>query len=565
MGMVLSRYWRAAALFGACLCQSMQAYGQQTPDLGSTSVVSLESGQVSGVLQEDRVKAYLGIPFAAPPVRENRWRAPQPVSAWKGVLHAESVKPECPQGLRSASINHYFGEEAVSEDCLYLNLWAPQAAKRGDKLPVVVWIYGGGFAVGSASSPIYAGAPLARKGVIYVAANYRVGPFGFMAHPELTRESGHNASGNWGFLDQVAALEWVKHNIASFGGDPDNVTLVGQSAGSMSINNLQASPLARGLFNRVFGMSGATVRGGPGDAQGMKLATGEAAGVKLQQALKANDVAAMRMISFDKVLAAAQQGGVRTGPVIDGWYLPESPQAIFEAGKQSDVTVVTGSTADDIGTATPIRSASTIAEYKEKAAAMFGARAAEFLKLWPVRKEADVAAQAEEVSRDSGFGLGARNWASLQAQHGKQPAYLFMFAKVQPFVSGVQFSDFDPTHAGAYHMGDVPYFLGTYEAFNLFRKTRDWTERDIRLSSDLQDMLVAYARTGNPTTAQIPFVRYALKGEQRLLIGEAVKVEKLNSEALDFLMAYPATSVAPAPPTPAGAPRPSDPLVRPTF
>lgn len=527
--------------------------------LAAQESVALDSGLVAGAAADGVVKAYLGIPFAAPPVRENRWRAPQPVAAWKGIYHAEAMKPQCPQGMRSSSINHYFGEEAVSEDCLYLNLWAPVASKAGDKLPVVVWIYGGGFMGGTASSPIYSGAPLARKGVIYVAANYRVGAFGFLAHPDLTKESGHNASGNWGYLDQLAALQWVKRNIAAFGGDPDNVTLVGQSAGAMSINSLQASPLAKGLFARVFGMSGATVRGGPPDAQGTSLAQGEAVGIKLQQALKAGDLAAMRMVSFDKLMAAAQAAGVRTAPVVDGWFLPESPQAIFEAGRQSDVPVVAGSTTHDLGTAVPIRTAKTMEDYRQKAAAMYGDKAGSFLKLWPVRKDADVPQQAEEVARDSGFGLGSRNWAALQATHGHQPSYLYMFAKVQPFTAGARFSDFDPATAGAYHMGEVPYFLGTYEAFNMFRKTRDWTDKDRQLSNDLQDMLVAFARTGSPATARIPFPRYSLKPEQRLLIGEEIKVEKLNSGGLDFLVANPAG--APPPPAPKAGEAPP----RPTY
>jgi para-nitrobenzyl esterase len=510
--------------------------------------VSIDSGRVAGTAIDGQVKAYLGIPFAAPPVRDNRWREPQPVAPWQGIYHADALKPECPQGLRSASINHYFGEEAVSEDCLYLNLWAPTAAKAGDKLPVIVWIYGGAFNVGSASSPIYSGVPLARKGVIYVAANYRLGVLGFLAHPELTRESGHDASGNWGFLDQVASLRWVKRNIAAFGGDPDNVTLVGQSAGSMSINDLQASPLAKGLFRRVFGLSGSSLRGGPGDAQAVVRADAEAAGVKLQQALQASDISAMRMVSFDKLMAAAQQAGVRAGPIVDGWYLPQSPQRIFESGQQSDVPVVTGSMANDIGTSVPIRSVRTVAAYREAASAAFGANAEEFLRLWPAAADADAARQAEQIGRESGFGLGAHSWATLQALHGRQPSYLYMFAKVQPFTPGVTFSDFDPATAGAYHMGDVPYVLGTYEAFNLFRTTRDWTGGDRDLSEALQDLLVAYARTGIPETARVKFVRFDPKHERRLVIGDQFSVEDLNAPGIAFLLQHPAGPLAPAAP-----------------
>ena len=528
--------------------------GVMNPVAGDPVVI--DAGSVAGTMLSSGVKAYLGVPFAAPPVRENRWRAPQPVSAWSGVYTADAFKPECVQGLRSASINHYFGEEAVSEDCLYLNIWVPGEAKKGDKRPVVVWIYGGGFSVGSASSAIYSGEPLAKKGVIYVAANYRLGVFGFLAHPDMTAESGHNASGDWGFLDQVAALQWVQRNITAFGGDPANVTLVGQSAGSMSINDLQASPLARGLFQRVFGMSGSTVQGGPADVLGTSLKDAETVGVKLQQAMNASSLAEMRAASSDKVFALAQQARLRVGPDVDGYYLPDTPQHIFEAGKQNDVPVVAGSTANDIGTATPLRTASTLADYRRLAVQAYGDKADVFLKLWPAGDDASAVRQAEQVGRNSGFGQAARGWVRLQANTGRQPAYLFIVSRVQPFTPGVRFSDFDPATAGAYHMSDVPYFLGTYEAFNLFRKTRDWTDLDRTLSDRMQNVIVAYAATGVPSTPEVKMVRYDPQKERRTVFGDAIGVESLNTPAMDFLL----NAVAALPPPPAGPPG-----ARPTF
>lgn len=501
----------------------------------------IDAGLLAGTLLDGGVKGYFGVPFAAPPVRENRWRAPQPVKPWTGIYNADTKRAECVQGLRSSNINHYFGEETAAEDCLYLNLWAPAAAKAGDKLPVVVWIYGGGFQGGSASNPVYSGEPLARKGVIYVAANYRLGVFGFLAHPQLTAEGGRNASGNWGFLDQVAALQWVKRNIAAFGGDPDNVTLVGQSAGSMSINNLQASPLARGLFARVMGMSGASVRGGPGDIV-TPLKTAETQGVKLQEAMKAATVAQMRTFSSDKVVTLAQQAGVRAGPDIDGYYLPETPQAIFEAGRQSDVPVLAGSTANDLGTNPPIRAAKTVAEYRLAATEMYGDKAEAFLKLWPAANDAAVVRQADEIGRSGGFSLAVRNWVKLQARTGKQPSYLFLVSRVQPFTPGAAFADFDPKTAGAYHMSDVPYFLGTYEAFNLFRTTRDWTPLDRELSQKMQNVIVAYARTGDPNTADVKIARYDPRKEQRTEFGDKITIQTLNTKGLDFMLETPALS-----------------------
>lgn len=515
--------------------------------------IRIDTGRVSGTLLSSGIRGYFGIPFAAPPIRENRWRAPQPVKPWDGIFTADHMPPACVEALRSPTINHYFGDELSGEDCLYLNIWTPPAAKQGAKLPVLVWIYGGAFSTGSASSPIYSGESLARKGVIYVAINYRLGIFGFLAHPELTKESGHNASGDWGFLDQVAALKWVQRNIAAFGGDPANVTLIGQSAGSMSITDLQASPLAKGLFARVVGFSGTTLKGGAGE--GVPLAEAEAQGVKLQQALKAKDLADMRGFSSDKVVAAAQAAGVRAGPDIDGYYLPEPVDDIFAAGKQSDVAVVTGSTANDIGTEVPIRKATTVAEYKAAAQQMFGDKAAEFLKLYPVKTDADVKRQAEEVGRNSGFTIGARNWAIAQTKTGKAPAYLYILSRVQPFTPGVTFSDFDPATAGAYHMGDVPYWLGTYEDFNLFRITRNWTAWDKELSNDMEDTIIAFARTGNPATAVVKWPRYNPKNEERVDFGDTIKIEKLYTKGLDFLAANPPAR-APRPPRPPAAPAP---------
>jgi len=501
-----------------------------------------DAGPVSGTMSADGLKTYFGIPFAVPPIRENRWRAPQPVTPWDGVLTANRKPAACVQGLRSSSINHYFGDELVGEDCLYLNLWAPGTAKAGDRLPVLVWIYGGGFNQGSASSPIYAGSELAKKGVIYVAPNYRVGILGFLAHPEITKESGRGASGNWGFLDQVAALQWVKRNIAAFGGDPANVTLIGQSAGSMSINNLQASPLATGLFRRAIGMSGSTLRSGvPAQAT---LAEAESQGMKLQEALKATSLADMRSFSSDKVMTAAQAASVRASQIVDGYFLPDTVDGIFKSGKQNDVAVLTGSTARDIGTTVPIRAAKTVTEFKALATQMYGDKATELLALYPAATDADAMRQAEEIGRNSGFTLGARAWAREQTRTGREPAYLFIVSRVQPFTPGVTFSDFNPATAGAYHMGDVPYFLGTYEAFNLFRRTRDWTAWDRELSNALQDVVVAFARTGNPSTRVVQLTRYALDNETRVDFGDSIEVEKLNTKALNFLETTPA---APAP------------------
>jgi len=502
-----------------------------------TDPIKIDSGLVSGTYLASGVKAYLGVPFAAPPIRENRWREPQPMKTWQGVWTANINRAECVQGLRSNNINHYFGDEDAAEDCLYLNMWLPANAKLGRKLPVMVWIYGGAFSGGSASMAVYSGENTAKKGAIYVAPNYRVGIFGFLAHPEATKESGHNASGNWGLMDQVAALKWVQRNIASFGGDPGNVTILGQSAGSMSINDLQASPLAKGLFHRAIGMSGSTLGGALTSGT---LAEAEAQGLKLQAAMKVNSLAEMRTFSSDKVMAAAQANQLRFSPTVDGYFLPKSPAEIFKAGQQNDVPILVGCTANDMGTTPLIRRATTVAEYRDAAAKMYAAKAAEFLELYPVSNDTEVKAQADTVGRESGLSANPRKWAKAHAETGKAPAYLFMFSRVHPYTPGVVFPDHNPATVGAYHMGDVPYWLMTLDSFNLFRTTRDWTPYDRDLANKMSDVIVGFAKTGNPSTAAVKMVKYDPSNEQLVDFGDLIKVTKLNTKGMNFIEATPA-------------------------
>lgn len=241
---------RVARIAFALLLAATPATAQQ---------VSVDTGRLAGRTIDGGVQAYMGVPFAAPPVRELRWKAPQPAAQWPGVRDATQAAPMCLQSGRGRTMNHYFGNEAVSEDCLYLNIWTPPGAPPPGGWPVVVWIYGGAFSVGSTSMANYSGANLAKKGVVQVNIAYRVGPLGFLAHPELSREGGGH-SGNYGLMDQIAGLQWVQRNIAAFGGNPGSVTITGQSAGSMSVGTLQMSPLAKGLFHRVVGMSGSPMR-----------------------------------------------------------------------------------------------------------------------------------------------------------------------------------------------------------------------------------------------------------------------------------------------------------------
>ncbi|MDE2403230.1 MAG: carboxylesterase family protein [Sphingomonadales bacterium] len=508
--------------------------------------VRVDGGLIDGKDLGHGVRGWFGVPFAAPPVRDLRWKPPQPVVAWDGVFHADRFAPMCLQSLRARTMNHYFGNEATSEDCLYLNAWAPGDARPGARLPVIVWIYGGAFNVGSASMANYAGANLARDGVVYVSIAYRVGPLGFLAHPGLTAEGGGH-SGNYGLMDQVAALQWVQRNVAAFGGDPANVTVMGQSAGSMSVSLLQIDPGAKGLFARLAGMSGS--------AHGrmltpVPLARAEAQGVALQQALGVGSVEAMRDLPGDRVLAVA--AGVPRDPiVIDGVHITGTAPEVFAAHRQNDVPVLIGFTRDERFAS--LGPASTVAGYRAVLARTFGARAGAIFAAYPAQADADVGRALVDVMRDMSVGSQMFNWAGANAAHGTQPAFAYHFTRRQPYAAGITFSDHDPATAGAYHSGEVPYFLRNLDSLNLFRKTRDWGEPDYRLRDTMSGMILSFARSGRPAPGWPAFDPQAPKV---MLLGDTVKVaEWPNWKALPLL----ADPVATQPGLPAaGGARPRD-------
>jgi para-nitrobenzyl esterase len=499
-----------------------------TPALATPSLadpIAIEGGQVEGKQLDNGITGWFGVPFAAPPVRDLRWRAPQRVAPWQGVYHADRFAPMCLQGMRSRTMNHYFGNEAISEDCLYLNVWAPQNS-AGKKLPVIVWIYGGGFSVGSASMANYSGEALARDGVVYVSLAYRVGPLGFLAHPQLTAE-GNGHSGNYGIMDQIAGLEWVQRNIAAFGGDAGNVTIMGQSAGSMSVAQLQLSPKARGLFHRAVGMSGGAF------GQGMAatpLASAEGQGVKLQEALGASGIEAMRDMGGDRIMAAAANVP-RNALVIDGETITGTAEQIFGAHQQNDVPVMVGFTRDE--RFANLGPAKTVAEYEVLVRATFPDNAAAILKAYPVKDDAGVSRALVDLMRDMSVGSQMYGWAKGNATLGTQPAYGYFFTRRQPYVDGISFVDHDPATVGAYHTGDVPYWLRTLDSLNRFRRTREWTAMDRQLESTMSGMILSFAKTGKPA-ANWP--AFDLKSPKSMMLGEEVRlIDWPNAKTLPLL------------------------------
>ncbi len=516
----------------------------------ATDPVLTRSGAVAGTRLSGGVRAYLGIPYAAPPVGELRWAAPHAI-AWDGVRNADRTGPECVQVLRPHGINHYFGEEATSEDCLYLNVWAPEA-RPAAPLPVVVFIYGGGFTIGSSGMPNYGGADIARRGAIFVNFNYRLGALGFMAHPELSREQGGH-SGNYALMDQIAALRWVRTNIAAFGGDPARIAIVGQSAGALSVGALIFSPEAKGLFR------GAVMTSWCNDRDTMPtLAEAEAVGVAVQQRLKADSLAALRAIPADRILAIQSESqlganvtGIRIGgPIVDGWILPGQKAALLAAGRINRVPIIASSNTDDIDIAmSPFGQVTTLQGYRATAGSVFGGEAPAFLKLFPAATDAAAKTMARAVAHLGGFVLASRQCARDQASVG-EATYVDEFARKHPYTPGVRFTDQDPATIGAYHTGDIPYWLGTLDVYNRLRLTRDWTPYDRLLSATMMDHLIGFARDGRPGASWPAWTQHS---EREMLFGDTVAVRALDAARLDWLEAHPIARTAV--PTRPGSPR----------
>ena len=436
------------------------------------------------------VRAYLGIPYAAPPVGNGRWRGPAPVVEWTNVRSASRFGPSCMQGP-----NTPFGPWTaeflllgpVSEDCLYLNVWT--AARVGERRPVLVYVYGGGFSSGSGDVPVYDGAPLAEKGLVVVNMNYRVGALGFLAHPELTAETG--GSGNYGLLDQIAALQWVHDNIAAFGGDPQRVLVAGQSAGAMSVYLLTASPLARGLFQR------AAIESGPGGLAAMGVATGagvtrpradaEKDGLRYATALGAKNLAELRRLPAAKFVGGG--GGIRFGPIVDGRVIVENPAATFAAGGQNDVPTITGLNADE-GSASPTYGRATAEQFRQQITQRYGDRAPQVLAAYPAATDDEARRAQIASSRDAGV-AGLHQLLVERARTARTRAFAYYFDHAIPWPDRPQF--------GAFHTSEVPYVFGTLDKLK-----RPWTDVDRRLSQTMMAYWTNFATTGDPNGAGVP-------------------------------------------------------------
>jgi para-nitrobenzyl esterase len=390
------------------------------PSLAQVREAAVTGGRVAGV-DANGVVSFKGIPFAAPPIGALRWKAPQPVKPWSGVKQANAFGPACVQAS-----SPYTQVASMSEDCLYLNVWTP-AKSASDRLPVMVWIYGGAFTGGAASMAAYDGTRLAEKGVVLVSLNYRLGPFGFLAHPALTKESG-KGSGNYGLQDQIAALRWVKDNIARFGGDPSRVTIFGESAGGISVSMLTVSPYAKGLFARAISESGGNLglprSGNVAGATSPTLRVAEADGQRFLQALGVSDLAAARAVPSGKVLATAGTARVRFWPVFDGDVIPGDEYLLYEARTFNDTPILVGTNSDEGNLF--VRS-STTAAFETQVRTGYGAAAEAVLAAYPHATDDQASRAAKDLFRDSTFAWGTAAWARLQTEKGTGKAYVYYF------------------------------------------------------------------------------------------------------------------------------------------
>ncbi|MEN7538461.1 carboxylesterase/lipase family protein [Aurantiacibacter flavus] len=453
--------------------------------------VAVDGGEVAGV-PADGVVEFKGIPFARPPIDSLRWQPPQPVESWKGVLHADRFAPACPQlGGGAMAGDSDVLPAGEDEDCLYLNVWTA-AESADEKRPVMVWIYGGGYRAGATDLPEFDGAALADKGVVFVSIAYRVGVLGFLAHPGLSAQSARHVSGNYGLLDQIAALDWIRRNIASFGGDPDRITIFGQSAGSMSTSYLAASPLATGKFHRLIGETGA----GFGLLTPRPLAQAEAEGLEFARKVGADGVDDLRSIPPATLVRAAGPASGSFEPNRDGWLVPDTLAEIYRNGAQNDVDMLIGSNADEAGEDPTM----TLAAYRERLLSIYGRDAAALLRLHPATDDAEARASHRLLSTISLGDYTMYSWARAQARTGTAPLYVYRFTQNPPIPKAEQPGGPDAAPPGAWHGAEIVYALG-----NLDSKAWPWSAADRRLSDQMMSYWVNFATSGNPNGAGLPY------------------------------------------------------------
>jgi para-nitrobenzyl esterase len=484
-------------------------------------IVKTANGKIQGTTNSDKtVRVFKSIPFAAPPVGDLRWKTPQTVQNWKGLKQCTAFSPSPvqnkPQPFLCWSAEFIAQPEPLSEDCLYLNVWTTAKSKK-ERQPVFVWIYGGGLSSGSANCAIYEGEEMAKKGVVFVSVNYRVGVLGFMAHPELSKESGNNASGNYGILDQIAALKWVQKNIVSFGGDPNNVTIAGQSAGAFSVTALIASPLAKKLFHKAIPQSGGLLAN---MLLSQNLAKAEEDGLNFMQKANAPSIAELRKKTADELQTLSNNKEVsRFGITLDGYTLPINLMEHFKKGLHNQTPVLTGWVTGD-GTVLG-ESKMNLEAYKKEAQTKYGDKADAFLSAFPASTDDEAKAAKQKLSLLGFAGLPAH----LLAGFNTKTTYLYQFSHVPP--DKPNFPNY-----GAFHTSEVPYAL-----HNLHTWQRPWQQLDRDLENTISSYWVNFAKTGNPNGVNLPeWKSYDKQTGNIMLLGDKLEVKSaFLKKEFDFL------------------------------
>jgi para-nitrobenzyl esterase len=463
------------------------------------------------------VRSFKGIPFAAPPVDDLRWRPPQPAARWAGVRPAHQFGPRAMQLPVFGDMN--FRSNGMSEDCLYLNVWAP-AEPTAERLPVLVYFYGGGNLAGDGSEPRYDGARLAQRGIITITVNYRLNIFGFFAHPELTQESTQHASGNYGYLDQTAALRWVRENIAAFGGDPGRVTIAGESAGSISVSAQMVSPLAKNLIAGAIGSSGSTMPAlTPVSLAPVSQADAERTGLELVASLGSLSLAELRALPAERLLEATQGRQPPDFPgTIDGYFLPRSPAELFSAGEQAHVPLLVGWNSEEASYVFLLQGQEpTLEHYHRAVRERFGERAEQVLQLYPATCAEEVVAAATDLASDMFLGYSTWKWADVHSRSGGCPVYRYLYAHPRPpmrpemgdavggLAGGVLRGEEAqaqrmPPARGAVHSADIEYFMGNLATNMVYA----WTDADEQLSELMQQYYVNFVRSGDPNGSGLP-------------------------------------------------------------
>lgn len=486
------------ALITSAPLTSITAQAEKPPS------VKIEDGELAGKLSADgHVRIFLGIPFAAPPVGPLRWKPPQPSAKWKGVKQATAFGPRCMQPTVNADM--VFHDSGLSEDCLTLNVWAPASAKKGQPLPVMVWIYGGGFSTGSTSEGRQEGEQFARNGVVLVSMNYRMGIFGFFAHPALAAESPQHAAGNYGLMDEAAALLWTQRNIRAFSGDPKNITVFGESAGSFAVSAMMASPMARDTLARAIGESGAAF-----SRSGLSfppLAVSEKQDEAFaRDVLGKTSLADLRSIPAEDLLKAANNQrppAARFSPDLDGYFLSEAVPAIFAAGKQAHVPLLAGWNLDEASNrVVNMNPQPTLASYREMAQKTYGTQAEDFLKAYSAETDEEAIRRMKDLAADQFIAASTWEWIEAHVKTGNAPVYRYKFDRPSPG---------DPNHpatSGAFHSDEIEYVFNVLDS----RSGAAWKPEDYALSKQMQSYWINFARTGDPNGPGLPnWPRYALE------------------------------------------------------